>query len=295
MLEKTDASNFQVDSQVTAVDASPTTPPIEVSEKSTKVDSQPEAAVEKPEAEAHIDAPSETDEKTETKPEVIKRDPIQKRIDRITKEKHEALRLADKQAKEIAELRAKIPEASTQEPLLENFPSYDAYIKAVKEHAVAGAQRQDSDRQLHDQLSKQQEDRIAKAKENFDEKLEEAFGRIDGFKALYGKSRQELPQELILHLQESEIAGDLAHELLSNEESLDRILDRVHNYPNGTIDVTQAIRELGRMEGRMMIKKSAPKAAPVTPKVGSSNSQYTDDLSDYSKSRLRRYGVGAKA
>lgn len=199
-----------------------------------------------PEADATTEAaaPETTNEqKPEPKPDEPKRNRVQERIDRVTAEKHAALR-------EAAALRAQL-EALQKAPRPQVDPNdYDA----VQRESVRGVIREETAQRTADQYQAAVQKAQAAVVETFNAKVDAARERIpDLDRSLQQFYTLPLPAEACEIIAESDVAAELAHYLANNPREA---------YDIAQMTPAQQGRALARIENRVSLPTRKTTAAP---------------------------------
>lgn len=209
--------------------------------------------------------PAETDVKPETnegadsapaKPETASEDKLQKRFDKLTREKYEALRERDRERWEKEQLRAQIeaktPAVAQSPPTLESSGFDEAkYQASVLEYTKAAA-KAEAERIVNDHLQKQQ----VTAKHSEFEKRQQDFIKTkpDYADKVLNNPDLQISKDMARVIRESEIGPQIAFYLAENEELAASI---------AALDPLIQARELGRIEARLESQK-APAKSPVS-------------------------------
>lgn len=229
------------------------------------------------------EAVKEATESADPAPQDPPEDKIQKRFDKLTKEKYDAQRRADRLAWELEQLKsqpAKPEPVAPVKPTLESSGyDEDKYQTAVIEYAkqvaraeAAAALQEDRDRQA--QAGKQSEfekrqAEFAKSKPDYVEKVME---------------NQSLPitQTMADVIRESDVGPQVAYHLAENPE----IAASIAKLP----PLVQA-REIGRIEARIEAQKAAPapkvsSAPPPSSKIEASDASVSVKTTDPASDKL---------
>jgi hypothetical protein len=246
-----------------------------------------EEVEEQVEATTTEEAPIEPVIEEEAKPAVPAG--VQKRIDQITRQRHEA----ERQVQELREQLAAVPtnqpaQASTAKPKLEDFDYDDAqYIDALTDWKVSNA----LDSRQKQAAERQQQETSRQTAQDFESKREQVIAagiaEYPDFEAktLYN-AELVITQEMAELLTGSDAGRDVMYYLGNNPVESKRI---AHLSP------LQQAREMGKIEAGLTlkpVKRETTAPEPITP-VGSAGSQSTsvDPAKDYKKwAKLRNEG-----
>lgn len=201
-------------------------------------------------------APDETDADKTEDDEKPKKDGIQRRIDKLTKQKHEMARELEYWRKEALNKQAQTVESddepaqkqsATQDgkPDPNNFESHEEYVEALSEWKVEKklAEREQKTREA--ELKNQYE----KAKQDFKGRLDSYSEKHDDFMELV-ESVDDIPMSITVQdtILESEVGPELMHELAKDRENYIRIC---------RLPATSAARELGKIEAKILSAKES--------------------------------------
>lgn len=211
-------------------------------------------------ADANADADAKPEVEAEpapavAKPDVAPEDKIQKRFDKLTREKYEALRERDRLNWELEQLKqspAKSPPVAQEPPTLESSgfdeKAYQAelrkfYVEQAKEEARAEA------RKLIDEERQQTQ---AKARESEFEQRQNDFikSKPDYRERVIDNPDLPITQAMAEIIRASEIGPQIAYHLAEHED----IAAQIAQLP----PALQA-REIGRLEARLESQKAPPK------------------------------------
>jgi len=182
---------------------------------------------------------------------------VQKRIDDLTRKRHEAERRAAYAEGQLAaqkETPAVTPEtpALVGEPRQDDYEDYDAYRDARNDWAVT----QQIERFKAEQAAETQKKSDADAKQDFNQRLQEGNARYNDFEAVAMNPAIPITASMVGVLRESEIPADMAYYLGGHMEEAIKIS---HMTP------VQAATALGKLEQRLSVelKKNPPKPTKV--------------------------------
>jgi hypothetical protein len=211
---------------------------------------------------------------TETQEEVKKPNPVQERINKLTREKYEARQKAEEYERRLKELEAKIPQQKAQEMAAPNegdYQRYSDYQAAQADYIAKRAAAEAYARVAAETRSKEEAGAIAAKQESFnakkasfDQKLEAKRGQFQDFEEIaYG--HQFISETMAARIFDSEKGPEIAYHLGSHLDEAERIFK---------LDpISQAV-ELTKLE--YQVKTLTPKRVsgapdPITP-IGSKES-----------------------
>lgn len=198
------------------------------------------------------------------KPDVAPEDKVQKRFDKLTREKYEAFRERDRLRWELEQLRsqpAKTPPVAQEPPTLESSGFDEAkYRQALKEFFAEEA-RSEARRVVEETRGQEK----AEAAESEFQKREREFSKSkpDYVERVMDNPDLPITQAMAKVIHASEIGPQIAYYLAEHED----IAASIASMP----EYLQA-REIGRLEARLETQKPAPKppvsqAPPPPPKL----------------------------
>lgn len=210
---------------------------------------------------------------------------FERKLDKAYRKAAEAQARADLLEKQLAELRQpKEPEGA---PTLEQF-EYDPekYAAAKAEFAKKQAQkefevkrREESESQYNQKLLSEWEDKVEKASDKYDD-----------FNAVIASSLDP-KNPVAAAIMEAENGADILHFLGTNPQEAKRI---------DALNVRAQIREIGKIEAKLLAKPVEPKApskapAPITPLSGTANvatpePSENDDMKTWIRKREKQLG-----
>lgn len=228
--------------------------------------------------------------KTETQ-----EDKLQKRFDKLTKEKYDAQRRADRLEWENEQLRqpAKTESVAPVKPTLEESGYDDAKFQKADAEYTQALVRAEAQRILKEEREQQQQQ--AKASE-FDKRQAEFTKSKPDYveKVIDGGARGEWPctAEMAACIRESEIGPQLAYHLADNPELAQAI---------AKLPALAQAREIGRIEARLETSKAAPakvsQAPPPPAKIEATEpaiEKRPEDMSDIEFAKWRRRQIAQR-
>lgn len=203
-------------------------------------------------------APAET-------PEKPKVDPVQRRIDRLTKEKYQSRAEADVLRRELELLRQaqQAPQQRQQqtgEPKLDQFNDFESYVSAKAEWiADQKLQKAFAEREQNDRQSKAQESQ-QKAVEGWHKRLSEVRSTIPDYDDVIESADVTISQEVGQAIMESDMGPKIAYYLALHPEEAERMAGMSQS------GVYRAIGKLeAKLEGEQVVKTKSDAPKPVTP------------------------------
>jgi len=230
--------------------------------------------VEPVEAVENADIPENTEAATEeAKPE---KNNLQKRIDKITRDKYEAYNERDQLAKENEQLKAKLdnPIQPTQEPTLEGF-DYDesAFNQAVIAKAVQDQVAKATEETMFAQQKAAKEKQMIEEYKTLATKEAEFAGKVEDYDQVAKNPNLPINDNMADIIRTSDQGPALLYHLGKNPEM-------AYNIAN--MDQMSAQRELLRVEASLDNKPNLVSNAPdPAPNIGGENtvSQDPEDMS----------------
>lgn len=287
------ASTTDTQEQVNAAAGVTTPPAVPPSEAPPEESGEPESATESDPAE---DTPDQED--GEESPQKAKHPNVQRRIDRLVREKYQAIGRVQELERQLAGSRppqqsgpppAQPQQQSQQgEPQEAHFERYEDFIKAQTRWAVAQEiaeyQRQ---MQLRAETQRQQVQQS-----EWQSRVQAYKAQAPDFESVLSDAEDiQLSPALQQAILEHEAGPKLAYELAKDRKTLERI---------ARLSPASAIRELGKFEAHALngdtkapaISKAPPPISPVG--TGSTKSTKSPDEMDYQEYKRWRLKNGAK-
>jgi len=288
------ASTTDTQEQVNAAAGVTTPPAVTPSEAppDTTQDGETESATESDTAE---DTPDSED--SEESPQKPKHPNVQRRIDRLVREKYQAIGRVQELERQLAGSRppqqsgpppAQPQQQYTGRPVEGNFERYEDYIEALTDFKAA---------QAYQRIQQETEQRQAQMRQQAQQS--EWQSRVQAYKAqapdfesvLSDAEDIQLSPALQQAILEHEAGPRLAYELAKDRKTLERI---------ARLSPASAIRELGKFEALNLngdtkapaISKAPPPISPVG--TGSTKSTKSPDEMDYQEYKRWRLKNGAK-
>ena len=218
-----------------------------------------------------------------------KADPVQKRFDKLTRDKYQARAEADMLRRELERLQSQqqAPRQQAQAtgaPKLEDFDNFDAYVEAKA--AFIADQRLDaklSEREKRDQERRSQED-SAKTAETWNKRLSDVRKEVPDYDDVIESADIVITQAMGQAIMDSEMGPKVALYLARNPDEAERLID---------LHPSAVARAIGRIEAKIENESLASKASaapkPATPvgsRSGASNGPADNQsIEDWMKAR----------
>lgn len=217
---------------------------------------------------------------TDTPEEAKKPNPVQERINKLTREKYEARQKAEELEQRLKDIEAKIPAQKTQElaiPKEDDFDSYSEYQSAhsdyiAKRAAAEAYERVSTEAKAREeaQATTSKKEALRAKKAAFDERLESKRSQFQDFEEVaYG--HQFINENMAQRIFDSEKGPEIAYHLGSHLDEAERIF---------ALDpVSQAV-ELTKLEFQVKAlnpKKVSSAPDPITPIDGKESVQLSED------------------
>ena len=182
---------------------------------------------------------------------------FERRLDKAYRKAAEEKGRADFLAKQLEDLKPKAP-VDESAPKLESFNTIDEFVaardkyaseKAIKEHEAK--QRTTMQQQMQERIAAEWDDKVSKGEDKYED-FEEKVGKLD----------PRIPMNIAI--MQAENGHDIAHYLGTNLKEAERIIK---------LDPISQIREIGRLEVKLLAEPEKPKTpskapAPTTPLSG---------------------------
>ena len=237
--------------------------PTEVAEEIPVAATEPQNA-EHSEAVAEPET-AEQQEKPET-PEKPKHDLIQRRIDRLTREKYQARAELDQLRKQLEELKTPQQQRSAQldgEPRLENFDNLVDFQRAHSRWMYENLSKEERTRREAETAKQRDAERYTSIAQNWQKSVAEAAKEIPDIREVLAETAFELQDAVAAEIFESPVGPQIAYHLALHPDELEELAGKSPG---------AAIRYLGRLEAKLEAenvarkKSGAPK--PPTPVKG---------------------------
>lgn len=225
--------------------------------------------------------PEDQPKETEEKPKPGKNS-FERKIDRLYKAAAEQRARADFFEKQLEELKPKA-KSSEGAPRLEDFSDIEEYANAKAKYEAANILKNGMEQQRAN-ASRQQ---LLSIENAWEEKASRADGKYDDFDDVVGELKPVNP--LTIAIMQAENAEDVAYYLGKNLKEAQRI---------AALDQIAQIREVGRLEAKLMSEPPKPKMpsqapAPIKPVSGKSSATTgepldSDDYATWLKKRNKQ-------
>lgn len=222
----------------------------------------------------------EVEKKADPAPAKAPEDPIQKRFDKLTREKYDAQRERDRLSYRLEQLeaKAKTPAVATQRPTLaEHGFDEEKYQQALEDFIEKKAVAK-----VDEVLSKKEREAEAAEKSKTFEKKQTEFikSKPDYAEKVLNNDDLKITQTMADAIRESEVGPQVAYYLGENPEKAAAIAQ---------LSITGQAREIGRIEAQLESKPTPPsaqvsKAPPPAPKIEPTESATTKSWNDPSLS-----------
>lgn len=206
---------------------------------------------------------------------------IQKRIDELTRDRHEAARRAEAAEQRAAELEGKLRSTSLQaeEPRLEQFDNVMDYAKALAsfeaKKQVSEALGKFNQEHLQTFEQRQNQERAAHAAQQFDHALsaveKDGGAKFKDFAEVVASGPKLGPQIGAMVLS-TDAPAEISYYLAKNPE---------HGLALASMPPMLAMREIGKLEAQFTSKRvtSAPPPPKTVGQAGKASTGLSDDLS----------------
>jgi len=201
-------------------------------------------------------------ETTDDSPEKAGKNRFQRRIDRAYREKAEAQAKAEFLEKQLAEARQQTPQpAAPGEPRLEDFTDIKKYAEAYAKWNTETVLKKNEDTRLAE-TNRAAQTRLSAEWEG---KVKLGDEKYDDFDEIVGDLSPTTPWAMAV--MSAENAHDVAYYLGTHLDEAKRII---------ALDPVSQIREVGRLEAKLLLQPPTPKAsskapAPIAPVTGTSS------------------------
>jgi hypothetical protein len=228
------------------------------------------ATVETPVVETAAEAPNSQaaapDTTQDREPNGRFKNPVQPRIDELTRKVRENERERD-YWKARAEAAAAPPKEAPKKPTPDQFDDYGAYVEALTDFKAEEKINTTLDaREKAAAEKKQAETRVT----TWNERVIEARKSIPDYDAVMAASEVPIAEHVLDELRDSELGPQLAYHLDKNPDVAEKL---------NTMNPRKAAREIGRLEAQLLStvtaspdpKVDAPPPEPPAPKVKTTN------------------------
>lgn len=250
-----------------------------------------DAQVAEPSAEP-VENPVVADQTAEPAPaaeEKPKVDAVQRRIDKLTREKYQSRAEADMLRRQLDELRSR-PEPQRQanqgtgEPRLEQFDNFDEYIAARDSYLERKFEEKLSSRDRKEQETRQQRE-AEKVSEDWAKRLTDIRKEVPDYDELIEAADIQVSQAMAQAITESDIGPRVALYLANHPDEAETMFG---------LSTSATLRAVGRIEAKIEAEgakkqiSSAPK--PIKPVTGNGSAanngpQDNQSVEDWMKAR----------
>lgn len=215
------------------------------------------AAAETPPAEtSEAVAEPETAEKPEA-PEKPKPDPVQRRIDRLTREKYQSRAEIEQLRKQLEELKTPQQRAVPDgEPRLEDFDNIVEFQRAHGRWMYESLSKEERAKRETETAKQRDSERYTNLAQNWQKSVAEAAKAIPDLREVLAETAFELSDTVASEIFESPVGPQIAYYLALHPDELDELTGKTPG---------AAIRYLGRLEAKLeaeavaKTKSDAPK------------------------------------
>ena len=198
----------------------------------------------------------------------------EKRINKITWEKHEAIRQSEAKDARIAELEAQLtqPKPDVKVPVVTDFDNDEEYAQALQDYTVQTAQSVHQQTQAQAEKAAQEAERNNK-KQAYQSKVAAYAMEHEGFVEAVTGSNVTISESVEQVLIESDRGPELTHWLAENASEALRI---------NSLPPILAAKELGKIEASLdaLKPKKASDAPPPETDISGSDTNPPEGLSD---------------
>ncbi len=229
------------------------------------------------------------EQETAAKPKV---DPVQRRIDRLTREKYELRGRLDALERQLSERREPDrPAAGEKEPKLSDFDDFDQYVAAKASYIAeqklnaALSKREQEARQQTEASSAQQ------AVTEWHKRLDAARSAIDDYDEVVESAGVEVTPAMGQAIMDSDMGPQVAYYLARHPDEA----EKMH-----AMSPAAVLRAIGRIEAKIesesiAAKKTSAAPKPVSPVSGQGTGQKRLETASYEDFvKLRRKQIAAR-
>lgn len=236
-----------------------TTPSIEAAEETKGKAAIPETEKKEEVSEESLHKVKKTAEKQRED------DPVQRRINEITKKRREAERELEFERKKREEVEAELEKAKaniplTGKPKVEDFETEESYSEALMDWKIENRLKTDKEKTTKASTEKSEKDQFTANLNAIETKMEKGSEKYEDFSELVLNNDLKISDSMVDILVTSEIAEDVLYYLGKNP---DISADIAKKSP------VEAAREIGRIEARLLApplrKKITNAPEPINP------------------------------
>ncbi len=236
----------------------------ETEKKEEKKEAEKEKDVKKPPKEESSEEPL-PEEKVEEKPK--DKDPVQRRIDEITKKRRDAERERDYEHTKRLELEEELKKAKSavpqgDKPKIENFETEVEYLEALADWKIEQKFKVETEKISKETASVDEKKAIDETYQELDEKMEKGRIKYDDFNELVLNEDLKISESMVEAILLSDTAEDVLYYLGKHPEEAADI---------AKLSPLKVAHELGKIEARLSIPPPPPKKKttnapePITP------------------------------
>ena len=210
-----------------------------------------------------------------------KPNPIRARIDKLTKDRHEAERKALFYQNALEEQTAKAQKV--EKPVKADFTDEEAYIEALTDFKVAESAKKQHEGFVKEQSEMSKQSAARSAEQAFAERARSFAEKAPDFDEVMSATTATFANEAVTAIRDSDMGPQLAYYLAKDQKEAERI---------GALPPLSQVRELGRLEERLsktptIATSNAPN--PITPTRGTGGKFATDESSMKDREWLAHY------
>ena len=210
-------------------------------------------------------AESPTAAAPETQPEPPKPDAVQKRIDRLTREKYRAKAEAEQLRRQLEQVSQQRPQQQEKGvPQREHFADDFSFFKAVARHEAAQELAERQARMQMEQEERQAQRQKVETVTAFDSRLEKVRDAIPDYDEIIQSADVQISQAMYDVILESDKGPEVTLYFARNPEEAEKL---------SQLSPTAAARAIGRIEEKLereaLAKKQSTAPKPVKPVGGS--------------------------
>jgi hypothetical protein len=207
--------------------------------------------------------PKKEEERVELKPK--EKDPVQRRIDEITKKRREAERESAFKSTKITELEEELKKAKSaipqgEKPKLENFETEADYLEAFTDWKVEQKFRVETEKVSKEKASVEEKTAIDETYQELDEKMEKGRNKYTDFNELVLDENLKISDAMVEAILFSDTAEDVLYYLGKHPEEAEKI---------SKLPSLKIAHEFGKIEAKLNApppkKRTTQAPEPITP------------------------------
>jgi hypothetical protein len=251
--------------QFNAVEGEGGAPETETPEAAQEPAAPEEPAKEEPEGTAPEEKAPENKTFTQAELDEI----VQKRISKLERKMERKLIEAETRAKVQQEQQAK-PEPAADEPKVEDYQTYDAYLKDLAKYTVKIERAAQAEAEKQASVKQREQSETERTNERQQDLLESGEKKYDDFEDVVKSDKTEYSRAAYLAILESDQSADIVYHLAKNQDEAKRI---------AALPAYAQAKEIGKLEDKLASKpKPKPSNAPDPIKPLGGGSSPTVDL-----------------